>query len=83
MERAKRARYTDLYRVRGFALAPLVTNSWGVLGPDVLRFLWAVADHAARNALSVPLDHFSSLSPPTSSDHAEPSEAQLLAFRGV
>ena len=81
LERAKRAKHTDLYRVRGFAFAPLVTNSWGVLGPDVLRFLWAVADHAARNALSFPLDHYSSLSPPSSSDHAEPSEAQLLAFR--
>ena len=81
MERAKRVKYTDLYRARGFAFAPLVTNSWGVLGPDVLRFLWAVADHAARNALSFPLDFYSSLSPPSSSDHAEPSEAQLLAFR--
>jgi hypothetical protein len=38
MERAKRAKYTDLYRARGFAFAPLVTNSWGVLCPDVLRF---------------------------------------------
>ena len=81
MERAKRVKYTDLYRARGFAFAPLVTNSWGVLGPDVLRFLWAVADHAARNALSFPIDFYSSLSPPSSSDHAEPSEAQLLAFR--
>ena len=52
MEKAKQAKYTDLYRVRAFVFAPLVTNSWGVLGPDVLRFLWAVADHAARNALS-------------------------------
>jgi hypothetical protein len=47
----------------------------------VLRFLWAVADHAARNALSFPLDHYLSLSPPSSTDHTAPSEAQLLAFR--
>jgi hypothetical protein len=75
--------YTDLYCVRGFAFAPLVANFWGVLGPDVLWFLWAVADpsHAARNAISFPLDRYSSLSPPSSSEHAAPSEAQLLAFR--
>ena len=46
MEQAKRGKYTDLYRDRGFAFAPLVINSWGVFGPDLLRFLWAVADHA-------------------------------------
>ena len=81
METAKRTKYTDLYCARCFALAPLVANSWGVLGPDTLRFLWAVADHAARNALSFPLDYYSSLSPPSSSEREVPSEAQLLAFR--
>jgi hypothetical protein len=34
METAMQTKYTDLYRVRGFAFAPLVANSWGVLGPD-------------------------------------------------
>ena len=53
MERAKRAKYTDLYRARGFAFAPLVTNSWGVLGPDVPRFLWAVADHLCSSKCSL------------------------------
>ena len=30
-------------------LAPLVCNSLGQLGPDLVRFLWRLADHAARN----------------------------------
>ena len=81
MELAKRRKYSAPYRTRGFAFAPLVINSWGVLGPDLLRFLWAVADHAARNALSFPLDYYSSLSQPPSSQHAQPSEAQHQAFR--
>ena len=25
-----------------------MANSWGLCGPDFLRFLWAVADYAAR-----------------------------------
>jgi hypothetical protein len=82
MERAKRGKYTDLYRVCGFAFAPLVVNTWGVFGPDLLRFLWAVADHAARNALSLPFDGLSqSLSQPPSSVSDSLSEEQLLSFK--
>ena len=54
-EKAKRRKYADLYRQRGFAFAPLVASTLGVCGPDLLRFLWAVADHAARYAFDVPL----------------------------
>jgi hypothetical protein len=32
----------------------MVANSWGVCGPDLIRFLWAIADHAARYHLSMP-----------------------------
>ena len=41
---------SDLYHAVVFAFAPLVAHSWGVCRPDLLRFLWAVAGHAARNA---------------------------------
>ena len=82
MEQAKRGKYTDLYRDRGFAFAPLVINSWGVFGPDLLRFLWAIADHAARNAMSLPLDRLSSsLSQPPPSQPDELSEERLLSFK--
>ena len=80
LENAKRAKYTDSYRVqvRGFAFAPLVTNSWGVFSPDVTRaasqvrrarFLRAEADHAARNALSLSLR----VEPSSSSSHSSSS----------
>ena len=65
METRKRRQYTDAYRAIGFAFAHLVANSWGVCGPDLLRFLWAVADHAARNAYSLPLDRILTLSQPS------------------
>ena len=81
MEASKRRKYTDPYRAIGFAFAPLVANSWGVCGPDLLRFLWAVADHAARNAHSLPLDRILTLSQPALSEHDPPSEAQLMSFK--
>ena len=81
METRKRRQYTDAYRAIGFAFAPLVANSWGVCGPDLLRFLWAVADHAARNAYSLPLDRILTLSQPAHSEIDPPSEATMLSFK--
>jgi hypothetical protein len=37
------------------AFAPLPANSFGQLCSEFLRFLWALADHAARNYVPVPL----------------------------
>ena len=48
MESLKRSKYQAAYHNKGLAFAPAVCNSWGELGPELLRFLWAVADHAAR-----------------------------------
>ena len=47
MESLKRSKYQTAYRTKGIAFAPAVCNSWGELGADLLRFLWAVASHAA------------------------------------
>ena len=58
-----------------------MANSWGVCGPDLLRFLWAVADHAARNAYSLPLDRILTLSQPAHSEIDPPSEATMLSFK--
>jgi len=54
MERYKRKKFRNLYREKGYAFAPIVANTWGNLGPDLLRFLWATADHAARYHLALP-----------------------------
>ena len=40
-----------------------------------------MADHAARNAHSLPLDRILTLSQPALSEHDPPSEAQLLSFK--
>ena len=81
MESRKRRQYSDAYRAIGFAFVPLVANSWGVCGPDLLRFLWAVADHAARNAFSLPLDKVLTLSHPAHSENEPPSDATMLSFK--
>jgi hypothetical protein len=67
-EKAKRNKSSDLYQQRGFAFAPLVrvVTSLGVCGPDLLRFVWAVADHAVRYAFDLPLDVYLSISQPES-----------------
>ena len=63
MESAKRSLYRVSYRDQGFAFAPLVSNSLGQVGPDFLRFLWGLAEHAARNSVHVPLDDLPHLDP--------------------
>ena len=35
-------------------LCVLVANSFGQFGPELLRFLWALSDHAARSRVPVP-----------------------------
>jgi hypothetical protein len=55
MEQQKRNKYLSAYHDQGLAFAPLVANSLGQLGPDLLRFLWCLADHAARNQVPVEL----------------------------
>ena len=34
----------------------LVVNSFGELGPELLRFLWAIADYAAHNGVIIIMD---------------------------
>jgi hypothetical protein len=63
MESAKRSLYRVSYRDQGFAFAPLVSNSLGQVGPDFLRFLWGLAEHAALNSVHVPLDDLPHLDP--------------------
>ena len=63
MKTTKRGRYCPAYHDIGLAFAPLVCNSFGQLGPDFLRFLWALADHAARNCVHLPLDDLPQLDP--------------------
>ncbi len=41
--------YLSAYHDAGSAFAPLVSISLGQLGPDLLRFLCGLADHAGRN----------------------------------
>ncbi len=55
MENQKRAKYHPDYHDQGLAFAPLVCNSLGQIGPDLQKFLWALADHAAENQLSANL----------------------------
>ena len=51
LERLKRKEYQHLYRLLGLAFAGVVCNSLGQLGPELLRFLFICATHAARSAL--------------------------------
>ena len=71
METSKRTKYQQAYRDKGLAFAPAVCNTWGELGPDLLRFLWAVAEFSARNQIGLP-----DLGP-------RPPPAQPLADRSV
>jgi len=55
LEALKSRHYSHLYHEQSIAFAPLAANSFGQLGPEFLRFLWALADHAARSYIAVPI----------------------------
>ena len=82
-EKAKRNKleYADLYQHRGFAFAPLVVTSLAVCGPDLLHFLWAVADHAARYAFDLPLDVYHSISQPASTVSSNDGAKKQMSFK--
>ena len=48
MEASKRLKYAEHYRRQRLAFAPMVANSLGQCGPDLLQFIWNLADHDAK-----------------------------------
>jgi len=70
------------YHTQGHAFAPLVSNSSGQLGPEFLRFLWALADYAARNLVPVPLPALPVLGPPPA-DFGDDNSPLVSKFRRV
>ena len=83
MEELKCSHYTPKYHEQGLAFAPLAANSFGQLGPEFLRFLWALADHAARNYVPVPLPVLPSLADAdTPDDRDSPQVIRFKRLRG-
>ena len=83
IEQDKNEFYLSKYHEQDLAFAPLAANSFGQLGPEFLRFLWALADHAARNKHPVPLPVlpvFSELAPPD--DRHNPQVVRFQRLRG-
>ena len=87
METEKRSKYSTGYRDKGYAFAPMVANSWGVCGPDLIRFLWAIADHAARHCLSMPDADLRVLPQqlwgPQSASQTAAADSQVSAFKAL
>ena len=48
-EQRKRNKYADFYQRQGYAFAPMICNTLGQCGPDMLQFLWNLADRSARH----------------------------------
>jgi hypothetical protein len=51
-EARKNRAYKADYHAHGFAFAPLACNSFGQQGPDLLRYLWLIADRHAQRTCS-------------------------------
>ena len=57
-EQRKRCKYADFYQRQGFAFAPMICNTLGECGPDMLHFLWNLADRSARHHFGFhPIEH--------------------------
>ena len=76
-EARKNRAYKADYHAHGFAFAPLACNSFGQQGPDLLRYLWLIADRHAQRTCSglVPSSVF-----PVSEVHCSAS-ASVSAFK--
>ena len=82
MESEKLTTYKSDYHNQGHAFAPLVSNSFGQLGPEFLRFLWALADYAARNLVPVPMP-IQPARPRPPADSEDDDSPQVRKFRRV
>jgi hypothetical protein len=83
MEHDKCEFYTSKYHEQGLAFAPLAANTFGQLGSELFRFLWALADHAARNYVPVPVTVLPVLSAALySDDHNSPQVVRFKRLRG-
>lgn len=82
MESEKCATYKSDYHNQGHAFAPLVSNSFGQLGSEFLRFLWALADYAARNLVPVPVPIQSARGFPAA-DSEDDNSPRVRKFRRV
>jgi hypothetical protein len=83
MEQDKCEFCTSKYHEQGLAFAPLAANTIGQQGSELLRFLWALADHAARNYVPVPVTVLPVLSDaPSSEDHNSPQVVRFKRQRG-
>ena len=56
MESGKCRKYQRFYQRQRLAFAPMVTNSLGQCGQDLLQFLWNLADHYAQTMFGFSLD---------------------------
>ncbi len=48
MESTKRRKYSQRYQCQGLLFAPMVANTLGQFGLDLLQFLWNLANHHAQ-----------------------------------
>ena len=48
-EQRKRNKYADFYQRQGYAFAPMICDTLGQCGPDMLQFLWNLADRSAKH----------------------------------
>ncbi len=62
METSKRYKYDFHYLRQRLAFAPMVANTLGQCGPDLLHFLWNLADHHARLNLGFSIETTNNLS---------------------
>jgi hypothetical protein len=57
-EQRKRCKYADFYQRQGFSFVPMICNTLGECGPDMLHFLWNLADRSARHHYGFhPIEH--------------------------
>ncbi len=59
----------------------MVANTWGQMGPDLLRFLWALANYAAHQQTEL-LPIRDRVTPPRSGDDDETRQRSAKILRG-
>jgi hypothetical protein len=84
MEPSKRRKYARHYLRQSMAFAPMVANTLGQCGPDLVQFFWNLADHHTKLNLGFSTNDTSSLSSQQEEDYTMRSDSvSLLVFSNL
>jgi hypothetical protein len=80
---SKCLKYATHYQRQRLAFAPIVANTLGQFGADILQVLWNLADHQAQNAFGLAIDSPANVASAQCSPPSTQQENDYRRLRGL